>query len=879
MTSLDIQEDLKDELKEQHDGVFGVAYANAKHEMSIIAEQLNLQSGVGFSSREECAEWAEEHLLTMVAFSSSGKTFYNVSHKGELLKQQAYNAYYESILFYWELAGKTKKRVIWTPNGFEFFDKAKIAGEISDGTHNPLFYRDYTRPTGYFNKAKSCFNIAKPFPCFARETGRDTSHIYTLIEHIAGECSMHLLAWLRTKMINPCSKTQVIPIIVSRAQGSGKSSFAEVICKGLFGKDNVIVSDQYDSSARFNSDYADALIVCQEEKELEDKRNPASALKSRATATTIRKELKGVDPIYQESYTDFVMTTNKDVPIKFDGREDQRRFMIMQADENFTRKTSELADEVFSKLYGYDANGNKVGTPFLEDKELIEQFKYELYTREDIKNVELRNFPKTAAYKRCFTLPRTNEGTEIESILRALCPFIVASLKEKRSVRNLGDIGPISTIIQYEGALEYIPETNTEPAMVALCRPLVFYETLTQKPYAHATVERCLIDCTSWLMTDFGIKIIPESDSLKQGFKDIPGRYKVAPAARFVLLDAETFDPSSCREKKEPKIAPLPSEAPVPTERIGQRMRINDSWHLDPSGCFETVNEMKEGVTSLKDKSNNVQYMDTFVFESDDCSSIQAKIEKDRAEEWKAANPDEPISSMALYAERLEVQKAEAKRLYKEGIACRVVYSGAKSYHILVRVADAPKTLEEYQWLHGYLCTVLSDKLDFDPSTCDPARLTRSPVTHTRSTYNVKYGIEVVGNQHLVYENFNNVYRIEWRDIYQLWKDRPLKPYERNGKKMLPTKQEYKDAVEAILEGTFWTDNKWDGNRQKAFFPAYRLLRSLGYSHLELWTDEIIYKNLTSYKKQNEISYWKTRAYSDIIRQIDEDFDNDDEEQ
>ena len=371
------------------------------------------------------------------------------------------------------------------------------------------------------------------------------------------------------------------------------------------------------------ADYADALIVCQEEKELEDKRNPAGALKSRATATTIRKEQKGVDPIYQESYTDFIMTTNKDVPIKFDGREDQRRFMIMEADEHFTRKESSLADEVFSKLYGYDSNFNKVGTPFQEDKDLIAQFKHELFTREDIAQVPLRNFPKTAAYKRCFTLPRTTEATEIEAIMRSLAPFIKASLEQNKLVTVLED-RKVTDIISIEGALQFMPEWKQFKKFVAVCRPLVFNDPSNGKPYNHSTVERGINDCAPWLLSEYGIDIDPNMEPLPGGFSAIAGRYRMAPTARFSLVDK-----GSC-EKEMPSnlYVELPKVTLNSSDRIGKRLRVNDKFKADPEGCFETVNEMKPGIIDLADKSQNVQYMDTFLLESDETSHLNIQLEK-----------------------------------------------------------------------------------------------------------------------------------------------------------------------------------------------------------------------------------------------------------
>lgn len=849
------------------DDVYGLSYKKAEEKTNILVEELKAQTNQGFESLEDLVNWAHDHLLDKVVYMNMNHKFFCVSHKGELLTASDFTNYYKTLLFTCEKIGGKIITVPWAPEGFDFYDKAYIAAEQSDGIHRPLFYRDYTVPSGFYNEEKDAFNVAKPFPVFAKETGRDTSHIYTYIQHIAGECAPWLLAWLRAKLLYPTVKTQVVPIIVSRAQGSGKTTFAEVICKGLFGKDNVIVSDQYDSTARFNADYADALIVCQEEKELEDKRNPAGALKSRATATTIRKEQKGVDPIYQESYTDFIMTTNKDVPIKFDGREDQRRFMIMEADEHFTRKESSLADEVFTKLYGYDSNFNKAGTPFQEDKDLIAQFKHELFTNEELAKVPLRNFPKTAAYNRCFSMPRTTEATEIETILRALAPFIKASLEQDKLVDTV-DTLKLGDIIEVTNAVQYMPEYKNYKKYVALCRPLIFCDATTRKPYAHATVERGILDCGPWLLSEYGIKIEACTDPIPGGFERIAGRYRMAMTARFSLaLDEDT------QIREMPTIGPRVSGVTLrSTERIGQRVRVNSKFRPDPNGCFETVNEMKPGVGDLTNKSQNVQYMDTFLLESDETSHLNKQLEKQRAEEWELTNGPEPIPADVLYSERLQFARKEAERIFNDGIACRLVYSGAKSYHLLVRVKDAPTTLEEYSWLHAYLCTSISDKLLFDESTSDPARLTRSPISLQR--YSVAYGIQVEGTQCLVSENWNHIYDIRWRELYNLWKSRPLKKSEQvNGKRLMPTRPEYQDAAEAIIDTTFWTDAKWDGERQRCFFPAYRILRLLGYTHAQLWDEGIMTKGVEKYKHKDEVGYWKTRGKSSIIQQIDTQID------
>ena len=888
------------------DNVYGKTYSDAKEQMDILTQAISDRVGTVFKNQKELSAWAKNYLLDKLVFSNSQHKFFCVSHKGEVLSEQAFKQYYGNVLLY----NTDEGPVVWSPYGFMYFDSAYIFGEQSDGSHRPLYYRDYFVPTGYYNSSRDAFNIAKPFTTFAKETNRDTSFIYTYIKHIAGDCAMHLLAWLRAKLLYPTVKTQVVPIIISRAQGSGKTTFAEVICKGLFGKDNVIVSDQYDSSARFNADYADALIVCQEEKEETDKRNPAGAIKSRATATTIRKEQKGIDPIYQESYTDFIMTTNKDVPIKFDSRDDQRRFMIMEADEHFTRKESSLADEVFTKLYGYDANFNKKCTPFIDDKELIAQFKHELFTNKDIASVELRNFPHTAAYNRCFTLPRTSEAAEIEAILRSLAPFIRQTLLDKKVVMEIEDIGKLSDVINVTGALQYIPAFSNYAAFVAICRPLVFCELQSMKSFAHSTVERTLYDSKPWLIQEFGLALIPDMEPLLGGFTTVAGRYRTASAAKFCLLEDIDKVPFNSRGyveevEEESKVIDIPEDLlnfkfkNVVTDSLEQSaadikktengiklsdkpkdataFRVNDKFKPDPSGCFETVNLMKPGTVSLKNKTQNIATLNRFLFESDETTSVIEQKERNKAQELiDICGDNATIDASEIYYDRLKIARDESMRIFNDGIACRIVYSGAKSYHIIVTVADAPTNIDEYKWLHAYLCNSLSKVLTFDSSTCDPARLTRSPVTFQRITHN--YGLVITGTQDLIAENKDHIYDIKWRGIYEQWKKRPLKTYElKRNKPLYPTKREYVTAMEDIISGAFWTKTDYDGDRQRLFFPAYRILRILGYSHNDIWND-LIANNISNYKKKEDISYWTSRADSEIIQKIDSEIDAYDDE-
>jgi hypothetical protein len=132
----------------------------------------------------------------------------------------------------------------------------------------------------------------------------------------------------------------------------------------------------------------------------------------------------------------------------------------------------------------------------------------------------------------------------------------------------------------------------------------------------------------------------------------------------------------------------------------------------------------------------------------------------------------------------------------------------------------------------------------------------------------------MTGTQRLLYENWNNIYEYNWRPQYEAWKNRPLYEFETQfGRRLIPTKEEYRDAMQALLKGTFWTDAIWNGRRQQCFFPGYRLCRYLGYTHDQLWADGGILDGLEKYYRKNEITYWRNRESSDLIRKIDEDID------
>lgn len=851
---------------ENWDDVTGESYRQALDSMKLTRELLEQKERKGFKDAEEAYAFGEQTHCLLRVFSPSNHCYYYVNHVGEMLNKTTWAEKYEHILYYtYEDDGGKIKKISISPNRFKDTEDARSMGELYDGLRQPMFYRNYFLPKGHFDEGKGVFNVARPIRWFAKETGADTSHIYVLIEAIAGVNSKYVLAWLREKMMNPMRKTEVVPVFVSKEQGTGKSTFANAICKALFEKENVIVGDQYDSSARFNADYADALIVCLEEKKQDDKRNDASSLKSRVTSTEIRKEQKGIDPIYQESYTDFVMTTNGEVPIKFDSAT-QRRFMVMEVDDTFTRENP-LADEVFTKLYGYDGNGVKKGPGLVEDSKTIQQFKWELLNNQEIAETSPRDFIKTDAYNRCFTMPRTNEAVEIEAMIRALAPFIQETLVQRRKIEDVtidGEEGAIvsslDSICSTEGFV-FLRAREHEPDRVAINRLAIFLDNFSQKPFAHSVVERALMDAKSWLRKEYGIVLLGRTDPPVGGYKAVMSRYRTSPTAWFVLA-------GSIDDAPVPIIKPqigLDSTGNVVdlTPRLGERARYSDKSYLpDEKGALETINELKPGAGSRG--KDNAQYLDTFLLEADDTS-----IQNMEMEERLLKTGITEIGAEQLYQLRLRTQHIEAKRLFDEQIACRVVYSGAKSLHVLVRVDPAPQNIDERRWLFAYLCKTLSTKLNYDDQVGDPTRLTRVPNDAERITH--RNNVKIIGQQKLLFENWAHTYKLHWRPMYDAWLNQPKDTYEQKGKAMLPTKEIYRDAARAFMEGTFFTDKRWSGKRQLTFFPLYRIVRALGYTYDQVWAE--VKEQVQHYAKVEDRAYWTNRQDSDIIREIERDLE------
>jgi hypothetical protein len=711
--------------------------------------------------------------------------------------------------------------------------------------------------------------VAKPFTFFARETGANTAHIYTLLQYIAGENYEYLLSWLRQKMLYPKKKTEIVPIFTGK-QGTGKSTFGEVICRAMFGEDNVLVTHSFNGASRFNVDQTDKLVISIEEKSQDDKYNATSILKSLSTAKQIRKESKGIDPFYQDSYTEYVLTANDIVPLKFD-TPDQRRFMVMKTNPDFVRKkrgqreteTSILADEIFTAIYGETRNREVVGQPLYEQRDVISQFKYELMKNKNLPSA--KDFIETEAFKGMYNIPRTVEMVEIEALIQSIAPFIRDSLIHGKIVENIyieNEYGEKETIkleeiTPYTDAFLFVAKRGNNPNRIAINQMLLFREERYDKPYAHASIAKALADLHDWLQNECSLKILNTSEKpTNGGFRNCASKFRLSPAIWFVLTEDAPFHTYQKIELKIPS-------AIKPKEYIYQR--YNHNYQPDDNGCLEVLNTL---IPRTDRKAENCTRMNNFLLEADEAPRHVKLKEKTLLETCGGS-----IRAEELYKDRLDIQRAEGQRLMNEGIVRRLVYSGGKSIHMIVEVQDGPSNKEERRWLDAYLKANLSQRLNFDIQTSDVARLTRAPITYERIA--IIDDVKVIGTQQLLAEN-HNVYDLKWRPIYNQWLNTKRSHYEEGAKrKLLPTKKIYRDGAHALLDGSFWTDSQWDGQRNEIFFVAYRLVRNMGYSYDEVW--DSIAEDVQEYYKKKEIPYWLSRKNGSLIQAIESELEGEDD--
>ena len=155
------------------------------------------------------------------------------------------------------------------------------------------------------------------------------------IEHILCNGNLdffqYLLKWMALPLQQRGAKTEVL-VCITGDQGTGKGLiFDHLLGQGIYGNTNYVhVEDADKLLGRFNSLTARKLFVYLDEvKSYGNTFKEADKLKALITETTTTLEVKGLDACTISNYTNYIMATNHDVPLRIESSD--RRYAVVRA--------------------------------------------------------------------------------------------------------------------------------------------------------------------------------------------------------------------------------------------------------------------------------------------------------------------------------------------------------------------------------------------------------------------------------------------------------------------------------------------------------------------------------------------------------------------
>jgi hypothetical protein len=169
----------------------------------------------------------------------------------------------------------------------------------------------------YKREINNFYNKYEPLSYQFKEEG-DWKNIEMFLQHLFGGQYDIGLDYLTILWKHP---TQILPILcfVSIERNTGKSTFLKLL-KILF-EGNMTLNKNEDFRSRFNSDWADKLIVAVDEVLL-DKKEDSERIKNLSTSNYYKSEGKGVDKVEIEFFGKFILcSNNEDNFIKVDNLE------------------------------------------------------------------------------------------------------------------------------------------------------------------------------------------------------------------------------------------------------------------------------------------------------------------------------------------------------------------------------------------------------------------------------------------------------------------------------------------------------------------------------------------------------------------------------
>lgn len=210
------------------------------------------------------------------------------------------------------------------------------------------------------------------------------NHIHRIICNSNNDLYKYLIYWLSFIFQNPKGKTQ-IAIVLTGAQGTGKSTFTNVICKllGNYANENAKLED---ITGKFNNPLLyKKLLICNEvESFISNKSYDSERMKTLITEDNIDINLKFRDTIHQENVANFIFISNNFAPIKIE--EGDRRYVVIEVSsekrsnfEYFRELNETFTEEFYRHLLTFFLevnleNWDRLRIPMTRAKQAIIEF-------------------------------------------------------------------------------------------------------------------------------------------------------------------------------------------------------------------------------------------------------------------------------------------------------------------------------------------------------------------------------------------------------------------------------------------------------------------------------------------------------------------------
>jgi hypothetical protein len=209
----------------------------------------------------------------------------------------------------------------------------------------------------FYPKSSLCppnvFNLWKPFAMelLTEPYKKDDEGLKMILNHIRILCNneeeayQYILSWLSYMFQYPERKSSCITLISE--EGAGKTSLIYLLSKIMGGKKVLETKDPArDVWGNFNSLMMGAFLVNLNELEYKETSDAEGKIKALITDPTMYINQKGIAQFSITSHHHFIITTNKENPIKTQ-KGDRRKFIVRSSDELIKNR------HYFEKLYKF----------------------------------------------------------------------------------------------------------------------------------------------------------------------------------------------------------------------------------------------------------------------------------------------------------------------------------------------------------------------------------------------------------------------------------------------------------------------------------------------------------------------------------------------